>query len=195
MFIGVGIGLVYAAIRSALRGHVRALAVILVFGVLIAVAFAVLPINELLSTRLSESSTTVDRANLYQETFNRTLQSPLFGYGGPRPSFTLGAPDAGTQGQVWMVLFSHGFPGLALFLGWSIWAVVRSAREHNPIGFAAHIALLIVLVESFYYGTLLTGLAVAMVAAALTQRPVQRRFVEGVDAPDDAAIELSTSSA
>jgi len=190
MFIGVGIGLVYAGIRSALRGHVRALIVILAVGVLIAVAFTVLPISELLTTRLSTSSTTTDRANLYAETFTRTLQSPLFGYGAPRPSFTAGAPDAGTQGQVWMVLFSHGIPGLLFFMGWIGYAVVRSARQRSLIGFAGHIALLIVFIESFYYGTLLTGLAVAMIAGAITQRPAPKPFVEGVPAPDESALAL-----
>jgi hypothetical protein len=171
MFIGLGIALAYGAVRSALRGHVRLLVALGGIAAVLLIAYLTLPVSELLTQRLTQSSTTADRAKLYQETFVRTLQSPLFGYGAPRPSFSAGAPDAGTQGQVWLVLFSSGFPGLVLFLGWNVYAFFRSLHQHSAVGFASHIVLLVLFVESFYYGTLPTGLAVGMIAAALIMRP------------------------
>lgn len=174
MFIGLGVALAYATIRSALRGHIRLLITLAFVTVLVGVAVVALPISQLLEQRLEASSSTADRASLYQETFDRSLESPLFGYGGPRPSLSAGAPSAGTQGQVWMVLFSQGFPGLVFFMGWFAYAFVRSIRARKPIDFACNIALLVLFVESFYYGTLPTGIAVGMIAAALTMRPPER---------------------
>jgi hypothetical protein len=50
------------------------------------------------------------------------LERPLLGYGGPRESPEQpNAPDVGTHGQVYLVLFSHGVPGVAFFCGWWLW--------------------------------------------------------------------------
>lgn len=171
MFLGLALALVYVAIRLVIRGNGKALLGLLGLVALVAVAFATLPVAERLTHRVQASSSTADRANLYQETIQRTLESPVFGYGGPRPSETKGAPSVGTQGQVWMVMFSHGLPGLALFMGWLVWAYIRSIRERDPAGLALNTVLLVVIVESLYYGIMTTGLAVAMIAAALTLRP------------------------
>ena len=171
MFLGLALALVYVAIRLVMRGNGKALLGLLGLVALVAVAFATLPVAERLSHRVQASSSTADRANLYQETIQRTLESPVFGYGGPRPSETKGAPSVGTQGQVWMVMFSHGLPGVALFMGWLVWAYVRSIRERDPTGMALNTVLLVVIAESLYYGIMTTGLAVAMIAAALTLRP------------------------
>ena len=134
-------------------------------------AWATLPAGERLSERVEASSSTEDRADLYVEAIDRTLEQPIFGYGAPRPSETPGAPSVGTQGQFWMVMFSHGIPAVALFMGWLAWAYVRSIRERDPVGLACNTVLLLTLVESLYYGTMTTGLMVAMLAAAVALRP------------------------
>ncbi|MEO6200348.1 MAG: O-antigen ligase family protein [Cryobacterium sp.] len=174
MFLGLGLALVYVAIRLFMRGSVKALLGLVALVAVLAVAFATLPITERLTHRVESSSSTSDRADLYQETFERTLESPVFGYGAPRPSATEGAPSAGTQGQFWMVLFSHGFPGAALFMGWLVWAYIRSIRDRDPTGLALNAVLLVVVVESLYYGIMTAGLAIAMIAAALAMRPPAR---------------------
>lgn len=174
MFIGLGLALVYVTIRAIMRGNLRALLALAGLAILVAGAFATLPIASRLTERVDSSSTTQDRANLYEETFTRTLESPLFGFGSPRPSEAPGAPSAGTQGQFWMVMFSQGFPGVILFTGWFVWAYFRSIRERDPVGLACNTVLLVVIVESFYYGIMTTGICVAMVAAAVTMRPVEK---------------------
>lgn len=174
MFLGLGLALVYVAVRLFMRGNVRALLGLIGLAVVVAVAFTALPISERLTHRVESSPSTSDRATLYEETFERTLEAPVFGYGAPRPSETAGAPSAGTQGQLWMVLFSHGFPGAALFMGWLVWAYIRSIRERDPTGLALNAVLLVVVVESLYYGIMTAGLAIAMIAAALAMRPPLR---------------------
>lgn len=174
MFLGLGLALVYVAVRLFMRGNLKALLGLIGLAVVVVVAFATLPIAERLTYRVEASPSTSDRANLYEETFERSLEAPVFGYGAPRPSEKAGAPSAGTQGQLWMVLFSHGFPGAALFMGWLVWAYIRSIRERDPAGLALNAVLLVVVVESLYYGIMTAGLAIAMIAAALAMRPSMR---------------------
>jgi len=171
MFIGIGLALAYVAVRAIVRGHLRVLIGLTAIVAMAAMVFAVFPVADRLTDRLASSPSTEDRASLYQETFERTLDAPVFGYGAPRPSESPGAPAAGTQGQVWMVLFSHGFAGLFFFLAWLVWAFVRSIRVRDPVLVAANAVLLVVIVQSTYYSILTTGLAVAMIAAAVTLRP------------------------
>ena len=177
MLLGLGIALAYVMVRLFLRGNFRALACILVLCAALGGAFIPLAVTQRINDRVTASSTTADRANLYEETMRRTLESPVFGFGAPRPSETVGAPSVGTQGQFWMVLFSHGFPGAILFTGWLIWAYLRSLHRWDPLGVASNTALLVAFVESFYYGLLTAGLAIVMIAAALTMRPREPSYL------------------
>ncbi len=171
MFLGLGLAVVYVAVRLALAGRTRALLALGGLAVVTVLAVTVLPVQERLTERLTVSTTTEDRASLYLETIDRTLESPLFGYGAPRPSENDGAPSAGTQGQIWMVLFSHGFPGAFLYLAFLTVAWFRSLRRIDAVGLTCNTVLLLLLVESLYYGVLATGLAIGMIAAGLVLRP------------------------
>ncbi|GAB3406194.1 hypothetical protein GCM10027515_20480 [Schumannella luteola] len=170
MFLGLGVAALYIAVRAALRRDGRLLAGLAGLAVLVGAAVLVLPVQERLTERLDTSSTTVDRANLYLETVERTLESPVFGYGAPRPSETDGAPSVGTQGQIWNVMFSHGLPAAALFLAWLVFLVWRTRHARGAIGIAGHAILLVLLVEVFYYGVLVPGLAIGMIVGALLIR-------------------------
>lgn len=172
MFIGLGVAVLYVAIVAVVRGHLLGFTAILI-SILISIgAAAALDVGQRLDERVSASSTTEDRANLYQETFERTLDSPVFGYGAPRPSETAGAPSAGTQGQIWFVMFSHGFPGLLFFMSWLIWSFISTTRRQRPYSTTLNAVLLIVLVESLYYGIVPNGLVISMTAAAILMREV-----------------------
>lgn len=171
MFVGLGVAVLYAAIATLLRGNIKALLGIVAIAIVLLGSASAFDVGDKLDDRLSTSSSTEDRANLYEETIDRTLESPLFGYGAPRPSETEGAPSAGTQGQVWRVLFSHGVPGLLLFLAWFTLSFTSTIRVSKSIDIGMSSVLLVVLVESFYYGTMPTGTAISMSVAALLMRP------------------------
>lgn len=180
MFIGLAIAGLYITIRSFAAGHGRVLVGVAFAGVLAGFAFTLLPVEDRLTSRLETSSTTEDRASLYEETLERSLESPILGYGAPRPSESAGLPAAGTQGHLWMLVFSHGIPAALLFAGWLIVAFVHTWSQRSAVGLAMHAATLVILVEIFYYGFVHMGLAVlmAMIAAAWN-RPVEvssRRF-------------------
>lgn len=165
MFIGLGVAAVYGGLILLASGRVRAVAGLAAACAVGLAAAAVLDVGDRLLGRVESSSSTEDRADLYQETLVRTLQSPVFGYGAPRPSWTEGAPSAGTQGHVWMVMFSHGLPALAVFLLALLW-LAWSTRHVRRRMTAVHVVQVVLLVEVFYYGVLPHGLVLALLPAA-----------------------------
>lgn len=171
MFIGIGVLVGYVFIRLVLQGNGKAVATIVLASSLVLGAALALDVQSRLDYRLETSSSTQDRSNLYGETFERTLASPLFGYGAPRPSETAGAPSAGTQGQFWSVMFSHGFPGLAFFMAWLAWTFVSTIRVRGPGMLILNATLLVTMVESLYYGLLPDGLLLSMTVSGLLMRP------------------------
>jgi hypothetical protein len=104
----------------------------------------------------------------------RTLQSPLFGYGAPRPSAIDGAPSAGTQGHLWMVMFSHGFPALICFVGALVWMFLATLRGRSTAMMILNTVQLVILVEIFFYGVLPNGLILTLPAAALAMRELRK---------------------
>jgi polysaccharide biosynthesis protein PslJ len=171
LFLSLGAGLLYAALRYAIRGRVKPLIGITVVACVAAAVFAIGPAKDLLQERVANSATNQTRAALYLETIDRVKSSPILGFGAPRPSEdTPGAPSAGTQGQLWMVLFSHGYPGAALYVGWYLWALWRTRRGHTAVAFWAHVTVFIGLVQLPYYGALPAQLVIVMIATAMAMR-------------------------
>jgi polysaccharide biosynthesis protein PslJ len=151
VFLGAGAILAYLGIRNLYRvrlGHILRAGVFLFFVlVFVAQSGAI----DQITHRTAVSSTTSDRADLYRETFERTRESPWFGYGAPRPSQTLQV-SVGTQGQLWYVMFSHGFVGLALFLG-AVWGLAWTTRRvRGVIPLLLHSVLVSVSLMLVVYG-------------------------------------------
>lgn len=167
MFLGLGVALLYVGARFALAGNKKGIGGVLALGLVALVAVQLFPVTQLVEARLAASTSTEDRGNLYVEAFTETLSSPLFGFGAPRPSTTIGAPSVGTQGQFWMVLYSHGFVGVALFTLAFIVLFFATIRHIHPVILAGNTVLLVSLVEIFYYGMLTTGLVLIFMAAAV----------------------------
>lgn len=154
---GLWISLIVAALYMVVRllGSqrtglaLRALCVTAVAALVIAAS----PLGGLIEERLAHGHSNDARAALYEETFARISQSPLIGYGAPRPAEGSSYLDSvGTQGQVLYLVFSHGYPGLLLFLGFLGDALVRSRRASSPASVAGHVAVLIGVVQAPFYG-------------------------------------------
>ncbi|TFB16941.1 O-antigen ligase domain-containing protein [Microbacterium sp. 3H14] len=173
MFIGLAVAAAYLFVRFVLAGRLRAVALLSVIGIIAGIAAVALDVGSKLTDRVETSSSTEDRANLYEETFVRTLHSPLFGYGAPRPSFTDGAPSAGTQGHLWMVMFSHGFPALICFMAALAWMFFATIRGRSTAMLILNTVQLVILVEVFFYGVLPNGLILTFPAAALAIRELR----------------------
>ena len=175
LWIGLGVGLLYMAALVALRGKAGALVAILASLVLAVglVAFTP-PLRQLVEDRVANPHSNERRASLGEQAVEGALQSPLLGYGGPRESAeNPNQPDVGTHGQVYLVLFSHGIPGLVFFLGWWLWALWVSRRGRIGLPLWAHAVLLIGLIEFLYYDMMPTELHLMMVVAAIAWRELE----------------------
>lgn len=175
MFLSIGVGLAFLGVRATLRGNMRVAASIVGVVVLGGIAMLFIPVTELIDQRVSSSDTNTDRMSLYMEVLRRVGDSPLIGHGAPANVDTVSA-DApiGTQGQLWMVLFSHGIPALLCYVGWFVAALVRCQRAASPAGQWLAVVPLIGLVQIPFYGLVNQNLTAAFFAVgfalALTER-------------------------
>lgn len=173
MFLGIGVAVAYVALRAALAGRWSVVAGLAAAVVVAVSVFNVLPVQERQDDRLSaraENTSTDTRARLYTEALALVPESPVLGHGGPQDGLDPDAVPVGTQGQVWMVLVSHGPVAAACFVGWFLLALAGCVRRRDPVGLACSTTLLVGTLELLYYGVLPYGLPLMMAAAALGLR-------------------------
>jgi len=173
VWLALIVGLGYGGLRSARFSSPRTLAAGVAALLVAGSAVAVTPLGALAQDRVqSESQSTTTRISVYQQTREAAAKSPLVGYGSPKATSRAAAsgPPAGTQGQIPLVVYSHGLPALALFLAWFVVTLVRSAPRGSPGRFAAHLAVLIAFIEMPFYSFMPTTLHVLMIGAALAWR-------------------------
>lgn len=174
MFLGLAVGALYFLARAAANGRwgwLVGAAAALALGAALVTA---LPIQERLEARDATSGSTATRLTLYEEAWERTLESPVVGYGAPRPSLQAGAPSVGTQGQFWATLFSHGFFAAAALMAWLATVAMVSLRRSDGLHVATGAIGVIAFVEVLYYGFIPFGFLWVAVAAALVFGAQQR---------------------
>jgi polysaccharide biosynthesis protein PslJ len=171
LWLSLGLGLSYAAVRLAVRGRVRALQALVGSMVLSGIVILTTPLAGVVSDRLATPHSNVTRGSLYVEAAENVLDSPLLGFGAPRPSErNPNSPPVGTHGQFWLVLYSHGIPGMVLFVGWLVYAFWQTQRRRSTLHLWMSVVLLIALIQLPYYGMLPVPIHLVMVAAALSWR-------------------------
>jgi polysaccharide biosynthesis protein PslJ len=171
LWLSLGLGLIYAAIRLAIRGRIRGLYALAGFIVLSGLLIIATPLARVIGDRLATPHSNATRGSLYVEAAEGVLDSPLLGYGSPRESErNPTAPPVGTHGQFWLVLFSHGIPGAALFLAWLGYAFWQSQRRRSTFHLWMSVVLLIALIQLPYYGMLPVPIHLVMLATALSWR-------------------------
>ncbi|MFC7547014.1 O-antigen ligase family protein [Plantactinospora sp. GCM10030261] len=168
MFLSLGAGLLVLAGRAIRRGQVRVVGTVLAVAVLGWLATLLIPVGELIEQRTSTSDTTVDRASLYREVLRSIVDSPLLGYGAPVTVDTTSAnAPVGTQGQFWLVMFSHGIPALCCFVAWFVVVAARLARARSAAGQWLAVVPVIGLVQLPFYGLNFHNLSAAFFAVGL----------------------------
>lgn len=151
MLVMVAVWLVVAVLGLAARGRTRA-AVVAVGGAVAAGAvFARLDVLALIAERAEASDSAGGRRELYGATVRAVLQSPFLGHGAPRGSEEIGIA-LGTQGALWMYLFSYGLVGAALIVAFLLDLVVRAARVADPALLWVHAAVCAATVGIAFYG-------------------------------------------
>lgn len=173
-WLSVAVALAYAGLRVALDRDKRGVAILLLGLLMGGALFAFSPLKDIVLVRLAHGYSDQGRLRLYTESLRLVGLSPVFGYGSTVP--IPGSASAGTHGQLWTLLVSHGIPGAALFTGWLGWAFWRSGGRlpgssgSGRIRFWCHIAILAALVQLPVYPLIPWGLPIVMVAAALAWR-------------------------
>jgi O-antigen ligase len=169
MFLSLGVGLLVLSVKALMRGRVIMIATVASLGVVFWVASLLIPVSALIATRLDSSDSTADRLGLYIEALKLAQQSPLLGFGVPTSVDTVTADaPVGTQGQLWLVLVSHGLPALIAFAGWLIVVIRGSMRARTAGGEWLAMVPLIALVQMPFYGLTYQNLAVVFFAVGLT---------------------------
>lgn len=168
---------VYGSARFGARGRgvavMQAAAVMVVLG---AFVYSFGPTNQLIADRVATPHSNQGRESLYHQSIDLAVQQPLLGYGGPQQSDaatksrTYKHPDVGTQGQLWTVLVSHGFPATFFFFGYFGFFVLQSRRAKTPLGLWCHIVVLVALFQSPFYGLLAAQIHLVFVAIGLAAR-------------------------
>ena len=174
MFISLGIGVVYVAFRLALRGRFASLGSLLGVAALITVILVATPLGHLLAATFTSSNhghSDTTRISASQMALAGARQSPFFGYGEPTQVKSQGQqPPIGTQGQLWTVLYSNGFPAAIFFVGFLVAVLWQTRRARGMAGLWLHTAPLVALPQIVAYGWLPVELQVVMVTAALAYR-------------------------
>jgi polysaccharide biosynthesis protein PslJ len=171
LWLSLGVGLTYAAVRMAMRGRIRALYGLVAFIVVSGLLILATPLASVVADRLATPHSNETRGSLYIEAVEGVLESPLLGYGSPRESErNANAPPVGTHGHFWLVLFSHGIPAALLFLAWMAYAFWQAQRRSSMFHLWMSVVLLIAMIQMPYYGMFPVPIHLVMLAMALAWR-------------------------
>jgi len=171
LWLSVGIIFIAVAIRSALAGRTAPLKMLGAGVVVVTVLLLATPIGGVVTGRLSDSSSD-SRAGIYQEAWSGALESPVLGWGGPRPSENPFSPSVGTHGHIWFAMFSHGFVGLGLYVGWLLKAAYQASRRRDPVSLMLASVVYVGTLQMLFYNMFSGSLPIILIAIGLLGRSV-----------------------
>ncbi|MET7417742.1 hypothetical protein [Dactylosporangium sp. NPDC005555] len=185
LWIGLGVMVLYVAVRLALRGKLAALGMVAVAGAAVAVAVATTPLGDVVNARLEDGKSNGVRMYTTEKALTGVVESPLIGFGstrntiGGRNSIAVGESDdcarcgnftIGGNGQLWQLLFAHGLLGTVTYLSFFVVGLWRFRRDATPAGLAATAAIVSSFAAMFWYNALVTPLALTFLAYAVLWR-------------------------
>lgn len=189
LWLGLTVMTVYVLVRLALQGHFVVLGVVTVLMLVVGYAVVQTPLGELILTRLANPHSNTGRFNLVTEAIRTTWShSPVVGFGTPRPmegnffSVAAGAtaecpkcspPQLGTQGSMWFVLFTSGFAGAALFLGFLLRRYAAGVRQRGALAIAMTATGVYLATVIWVYDLIGASLVFVMIALGLLWRAEQ----------------------
>ena len=186
LWISLALGLLFVLLRLAFAGRPGFLLAALVAILLGGVIFFSSPLAGMVSERLDNPHSNDRRQELIELTVRSTATgSPLLGFGSTRDvqgSFASIAgggtpecpacevPPLGTQGQLWLVVFSQGLLGAAAFVAFYSRQVVGHWRARSTVELVGVLSLLFLAVQVLVYDTLGVPMYVVMIAIGLMWR-------------------------
>jgi hypothetical protein len=173
LWLSVGAIFAIVAVRSFLNGRTAPLKMLAAAIVVVAALLAFTPIGTIVGGRLSESDAG-SRAGIYQEAWQGALDSPILGWGGPRPSENPFSPSVGTHGHFWFAMFAHGLVGLFLYVSWLVWAMYRVCSRHDPVSIMLASVVFVGALQFFFYNMFPSPLPIILTAIGLLFRADDR---------------------
>jgi polysaccharide biosynthesis protein PslJ len=176
LWLSLGIGLAYAAVRFGALRDVRRVMRVLGAVVVVGAVIAFSPLGGLVSGRFSHQTGDTSRLARDQAAQSQIAASPVLGYGAPQQNtaVTHTQKSVGTESEIFMLLYSHGVPALFLFGTWMAYTIVRTAKARtrdSPALFWIHVALIVAFVQAPYY-ELTERMPFMLVFAALLYRDI-----------------------
>ena len=190
LWVSLLVGVIFFVMLQVSRGRVIALftsVLLIAIGVLLLIAS---PLGTMISERLEHAHSNNRRSQLLTQTVSSAANgSPVIGFGSTRDvqgSFAsiagastpdckaCGVPPLGTQGHLWLVIFSQGLVGALFFLAFFIISFFRSWRCRTTPEAVATCVLLFFGMQMFVYDTLGVPLFVIMMAIGLAWREQSR---------------------
>lgn len=191
LWASIALGVVGVVVLLAVRGRPAAVAAAAVACVAALVLFLASPLGDLYQQRLDHQHSNGRRGQLLEQTVTSvTSGSPVLGFGTTRDvegSFAsitgaatpecpaCGVPPLGTQGQLWLVIFSQGWFGLVFFIGFVVRALARSWRCRTVNETACTFVIAFFVLQLPVYDTLGLPLYLVMVAVGLVAREQRPR--------------------
>ena len=176
----------FVAVRAALTKRPGLLVAIVAGMTALALVVMISPLGTIVALRFTNEGSEEGRTNLGSLAVESvTKTSPVVGLGSTRNvqgnfnSISGGAtaqcprcspPSLGTQGQLWLVVFSQGLVGLALFAVFFALMFFRSLRVRSPIVTMGLSVMVAWLVTIPVYNSLGIGMLVVMIAVGLLCR-------------------------
>jgi hypothetical protein len=173
LWLSVGAIFTIVAVRSFLNGRTAPLKMLAGAIVVVAALIAFTPVGSLVAGRLSESDAG-SREGIYHEAWQGALDSPIFGWGGPRPSINPFSPSVGTHGYIWYSMFSHGFVGLTLYASFLIWAMCLASRRRDPVSIMLACVIYVAALQALFYNMFPSPLPIILCAVGLLFRADDR---------------------
>ncbi len=204
LWIGLLLSFVYVAFRLALRGKALAVVAIALALVVGGAVFTASPLQGIVADRLQNQHSNELRTSLTRDAISGATRSPVIGFGstravqGARRSVAVGPTSQcpqcggaviGSNGHLWLLIFSHGFIGAALYVGFFLQAIVRYWRDTTPLGIAGGLAIALPLFYMFVYGALVSPLCMYLLSMALLWRnDMERRRARALASAERAVV-------
>jgi hypothetical protein len=186
LWMAIALAAAGALLLLVLRRTPSQAAIALLLAAAAAMLIWVSPLGDLAQQRVDNQHSNDRRGALLTATVSSVSQgSPLVGFGSTRDvqgSFesiaggatpdcpACGVPPLGTQGHLWLVMFSQGWLGLAFFLLFVMLALIRSVRCRTTNETVCTFVVGIFLIQLPIYDTLGLPLMIVMIAVGLVAR-------------------------
>jgi len=195
VWLGLGLGVLYVALRLALLRRYAVLLGMAVAVVVSGVLVVATPLQAVVTNRLSATHNSNDlRGSLSIQAMTVAEGSPIIGYGSTRSTIgsnkslaigkSPGCPKCGNRvigstGQLWLVLVAQGYLGALLYLGFLAQGVIRYWRDSSLIGIGGTLVLLLSILYTGLYTAVVSPLGITLIGMALLWRNADARREQG----------------